>query len=57
MKVIDILSVITDETKVCLWEDGELVAEYDGKEAIDKKYNGKLVKSISAGLFKIDMEI
>lgn len=57
MKVIDILSVITDETKVCLWEDGEEVAEYGGREAIEKTFNSKIVKSVSAGLFKIDIEI
>lgn len=57
MRLINILSVITDETKVCVWQDGEIVAEYDGKEAIDKTFNTKIVKSISAGLFKIDIEI
>lgn len=57
MKLINILSVITDETKVDVWQDGELIAEYDGKEAIDKKYNSCPVKSVSAGLFKIDIEI
>lgn len=57
MKLIDLLSVITDETRIEVWEDGELVAEYDGKEAIDKKYNSASVKSVSAGLFKIDVEI
>lgn len=57
MRLINILSVITDETKVCVWQDGEIVAEYDGKEAIDKKFNTKIVKSISAGSFKIDIEI
>lgn len=57
MELIDLLSVITDEAKVCLWEDGEIVAEYDGMEAIDNKFNTKIVKGISAGLFKIDIEI
>ena len=57
MRLINILSIITDETKVCVWQDGEIVAEYDGKEAIDKKFNTKIVKSISAGSFKIDIEI
>lgn len=57
MELIDLLSVITDETKACLWEDGEIVAEYDGREAIDNKFNTKIVKGISAGLFKIDIEI
>lgn len=57
MKIIDLLSVITDETKVQVWEDCELVAEYDGKEAIDESFNKRRIKSVSAGLYKIDVEI
>lgn len=57
MILIDVLSVLSDETKVCVWQGGEIVSEYNGKEAIDTKYNNKIVKGISAGLFKIDIEI
>lgn len=52
-----LLSVLSDETSVNVWQDGNIVAFYDGKNAIDKKFNTKIVKSISAGLFKIDIEI
>ena len=57
MKLVNLLSVITEETKVNVWQDGDLVAEYDGKEAIDKRFNPLPIKSVSAVLFKIDIEI
>ena len=57
MKLIDLLSVISDGTTVFVWKDYDIVAVYDGRDAIDKKYNNRPVKSVSAGLFKIDIEI
>lgn len=57
MKLIDLLSVISEYTRVQVWRDNEVVAEYDGKNSIDEKYNDEEVKSVSAGLYKIDIEI
>lgn len=57
MKLINLLSVLTDETIVNVWRDGDLIAEYDGKNAIDKSLNKETIKSVSAGLYKIDIEI
>lgn len=57
MKVIDILSLITDESEVHVFQDGEEVASYDGKNEIPEKYNGSEVLSISTGYFRINIEI
>ena len=57
MKVIDLLSIITGETRVVLFKDGEYCAEYNGKESIPEEYNGFEIKSINSGYYQIDIDI
>lgn len=57
MILLDILSIITDETKVVLFEDGEEVAEYNGKNDIPAEYNNRIVKAITGGYYQIDIDI
>lgn len=57
MKVIDLLSIITDETRVILFKDGEYCAEYNGKDSIPEEYNGFEIKSINSGYYQIDIDI
>lgn len=53
MKLIDLISVITDNTTVYLWRDGEIISTYDGKDSIDEKYNNEIVLSVYAGNYNI----
>ena len=40
MKVIDFLEVCDENMTVILWDtDDKFLAQYDGKDSIDKKYN------------------
>lgn len=52
-----LLSILSDQTSVNVWQDGEIIAVYDGKESIDDKYNKLIVKSVSAGNFNINIEV
>ena len=49
MKVIDIISVCNDNTKVDIINNdtAEVLTQYDGKNSIDKKYNDCVVKSVN----------
>ena len=53
MKLIDLISVITDNTTVYVWRDGEIISTYDGKDSIDEKYNNEIVLSVYAGNYNI----
>lgn len=55
--LFDLLQYITDETTVCIWRNGDLLGTYDGKDSIDECYNFETVLSVSAGQFKIDIDI
>ena len=52
-----LLSILSDQTSVNVWQEGEIIAVYDGKESIDDKYNKLTVKSVSAGNFNINIEV
>lgn len=48
MKVIDILSIVTDYTNIAIYTTaGEIVSWYDGKNSIDEKYNDADVVQIT----------
>lgn len=49
MKVIDIISICNDNTKVDIINNdtAEVLTQYDGKNSIDKKYNDCVVKSVN----------
>ena len=57
MLLINLLSIIPDETPVNVYREGRIIARYDGKESIDDKYNKLIVKSVSAGNFNINIEV
>ena len=58
MKLIDLLSVITDNTKVTIWRDNKPVSFYDGKESIDESLNNEIVKVVRYGAYEtINVEI
>ena len=57
MELIDLLSVICEGSRVQVWKEGELIAEYDGKNSIDEELNTLPVKSVWAGLYKIVIEV
>ena len=57
MELIDLLSVICEGSRVQVWKEGELIAEYDGKNSIDEELNALPVKSVWAGLYKIVIEV
>lgn len=56
MTLCDILSIISDNTVVNVWKNGELFV-YDGKNSIPEDLNGETVNSISAGYYLITIEI
>lgn len=49
MKLIDLLSVISDGTRVNIWQDGDIVSFYDGKSAIDTELNECDVLQVRGG--------
>ena len=57
MRVKELLAVLTDESVVNIWQDGDIVAFYDGKNSIDDEFNDEFIKSVSTGFYKIDIEI
>lgn len=58
MKLIDLLSIITDESKVVVEDyDGEIYEIYDGKNSIDPKYNNREIVSVSSGYYQIGIII
>lgn len=57
MKVIDIISLVDEETKVDVWENSELIATYDGKNSIPEELNSRLVKGITGGYMAIGIEV
>jgi hypothetical protein len=57
MKLIDILSLVTEETTVKVFEDGEEIAEYNGKDAIPADLNGRPVRNVYAGYYFLGIEI
>ena len=51
MKLIDLLEVCTDNTHVRVLNlEEQEVAEYDGKDSIDPKYNDREVRSVRTDL-------
>lgn len=48
MLLVDLLQIINENTSVNIWLCGEVVSIYDGKDAIDTKYNNYPV--ISCGV-------
>lgn len=57
LKVKDLLNVLSEETNVYIWQDDSIIAMYDGKNSIDKELNDSVVYRVSAGYYKIDVEI
>lgn len=57
MTVIDILSIVSDETNVNVWENGEIIATYDGKDNIPEELNDRVITQISAGIHFINIDI
>lgn len=57
MKLIDLLSVISDSNYAIIWRDGNVVSTYDGKDSIDERFNDCEVKSVRAFGDRIDIEI
>lgn len=49
MKLIDLLSVISEGTWVNVWQDGDIIATYDGKDAIDADLNACDVLQVRGG--------
>ena len=57
MKLIDIISLMTDYSTVVVWQDGEEIARYDGKDSIPETLNDHMVRSLSTGYYKLDIEL
>lgn len=57
MKISDILPLITDETNVNIWDKGEIIAAYDGKNSIPEYLNTLTIKSITSGYYCIDIDV
>lgn len=57
MKVIDLLSVISDTSTIEIFENNEPICLYDGKNSIPEEVNGREVLSVSSGHFKINVDI
>lgn len=57
MKVIDLLSIVSDESTIEIFENNEPICLYDGKNSIPEELNGREVLSISSGRFKINVDI
>ena len=56
MTILDILTVIDEETAVNVWRDGEIIATYDGRDSIPEELNTAEVKSVSAGHYLLTIE-
>lgn len=48
MKLIDLLSVISDNVSVVIWKEEAPVAIYDGRDSISEEYNEAEVKEVWA---------
>lgn len=50
MKLIELLAVCNENTVITVWDaTDKFVAEYNGKDSIDEKYNNCKVLSIGGG--------
>lgn len=47
MKLIDLLSVVTEYTNIKVFVGTEKVAEYDGKNSIDDRFHDKEIVEVS----------
>lgn len=58
MKLIELLEIITDESKVVVEDtEGEVYEIYDGKNSIDPKYNEREIINVSSGFYQINITI
>ena len=57
MALIDLLSTVDEETNVKVFQDGEIIAEYNGRESIPSDLNGRTIRSVYAGHFFLGVEI
>lgn len=53
----DILSIIGENTAVNVWKDGEIIATYNGRDAIPEGLNPEPVQSITAGYFILNIDL
>ena len=56
MKLKNLLAIITDESNIIIFKDGE-EAEYSGKDSIPAELNNCIVKNIYSGYYFIGIEI
>lgn len=57
MRIIDILSILSDETNVNIWDGNEIIAAYDSKNSIPEYLNDLPIKSITSGYYCIDIDV
>ena len=58
MTLIDLLQVIDENTEeVRVFQNGKMVAHYDGRDSIPAEYNAAEVERISATRFVLDIVI
>ena len=54
MKVIDLLSLISDYTNVLVMDtDGNELGYYDGRDSIPENLNEREIESVSASIYKL----
>lgn len=57
MKLENLLSITKEDVNVYVYQDGEIVSYYDGKNSIDMEYNNSEVVTIWAENNNLHIEI
>lgn len=57
MLLQDVLSIIGENTAVNVWRNGEIIANYNGRDAIPDELNPEPVQGITAGYFLINIDL
>lgn len=46
MKLEDVLSIVSEARNLYFWENGEIIAQYDGRDSIPEELNDREVELV-----------
>lgn len=46
MKLIELLLITSEHRNMYIWENGEIIAQYDGRDSILEELNDRVVESV-----------
>ena len=52
MKLEDVLSIVSESRNLYVWENGEIIAQYDGRDSIPEELNDRKIELVDCSSCK-----